>query len=80
MPRYFLHIKDRKSLVRDPEGQDFADLVTAKQEAAAAARELMSEDLLTGAPLGLHREMIIEDEQGVTLASLSFTEALPAED
>ena len=63
-----------------PDGEELDDLGAAKGEAAAAARALMSEGLRAGAPLGLHREMIIEDEHGVPVASVSFAEALPAED
>jgi hypothetical protein len=40
----------------------------------------MSEGLPSGAPLGLHREMIIVDEHGATVGYVSFAEALPAED
>jgi hypothetical protein len=60
--------------------QEFGDLAAAKEEAAAVARDLMSEGLRSGAPPGLHREMIIEDAHGATVASVSFAEALPAED
>lgn len=80
MPRYFLHVKNRLCLVRDPDGEELDDLAAAKEEAAAAARDLMAEGLRGGAPLGLHREMILEDELGVTVASVAFAEALPTEE
>jgi len=53
--------------------------VAAREEAAAVARDLMSDGLRAGAPLGLHREILIEDEQGTKLATLSFRQALPPE-
>ena len=79
MPRYFLHVKDRSSLLEDPDGQEFADVAAAKEEAAASARDLMAECLRAGSPLGLHREVIIEDERGASVASVAFAEALPPE-
>jgi hypothetical protein len=79
MVRYFLHIKDREDVLRDPEGQELVDLAAAKTEAAAVARDLMAECLRAGAPLGLHRQMLIADTQDVPVASVSFAEALPPE-
>jgi hypothetical protein len=80
MARYFLHVKDRSNVVQDPDGQELDDLAAAKEEAAAAARELMAEALRAGEPLGLHREMHIEDDHGLTVASIPFSEAPLPED
>ena len=77
MPRYFLHVNGRSGLLADPDGQECADLADARQEAIEAARDLMAECLRAGQPLGLHSEMIIADEQGATLATVSFHEAVP---
>jgi hypothetical protein len=77
MPRYFLHVRDGSDLHQDPDGQEFDDLASAKQEAIEAAREVMAECLRCGRPLGLGRAMIIADENGVTVAEVSFETAVP---
>lgn len=79
MPHYFLHVKDRSGLLLDPEGEQLDDLAAAQQEAAAAARDLMAECLRNGEPLGVHREVIITDNNGDTVATVSFSTALPME-
>lgn len=79
MPRYFLHVKDGSGLTHDPEGEELGDLAAAQQEAAAAARDLMAECLRKGEPLGVHREVVIDDQSGDMVATVSFASALPAE-
>ena len=79
MQRFFLHVQDRSNLILDPDGGLFDSLESAVKEARAAALELMAEALLAGEPLGLHRLVIVDDETGVTVASLSFVDALPKE-
>jgi hypothetical protein len=78
LPALFLARKGR--LLQDPDGQELADLAAARQEAAAAARDLMAESLRAGRPLGLDRAMVVADENGGHVAEVSFEAALPAED
>jgi hypothetical protein len=77
MSRFFLHIRDRSTLIEDPEGADFTDLPAAIEEAAASARDLMAENLKAAQPLGLDRAMVISDEQGRNVATVSFRAAIP---
>jgi hypothetical protein len=77
MSRYFFHVQNGSDVLQDPDGQEFSDLAVAKEEAAAAARDLMSECLRVGEPLGLHRKIVIEDEQGLTVASVTFPRLCP---
>jgi hypothetical protein len=80
MPRYFLHVKTGPDLLRDPDGQEFDDLTAARQEAIEAARDLMAECLRSGRPLNLGREMVLADENGDVVATVTFRAALPVDD
>jgi len=79
MPRYFLHIQDGADLLHDPDGQQFANLEAAQDEAMHVARELMADSLRAGRPLGLARAIVIADENGIVLAEVTFKSALPPE-
>lgn len=49
MPRYFFYFRDEDgNLQEDPEGQEFADLAGAEENAMAAAKEILAEELLRG--------------------------------
>ena len=45
---YFFNLVKERTQIDDPEGSEFADLETAKQEAGEAARELAREELRNG--------------------------------
>jgi hypothetical protein len=77
MPRFFLHISERSKLIADPEGADFPDLSAAIREATASARDLMAENLKAGEPLSLDRAIVICDEEGENVATVSFRAAIP---
>jgi hypothetical protein len=79
MPRYFLHVQDGSDVLEDFFGEVFDDLAAAEREAAAAARDLMAEALRWDKPLGLQKQMLINDEAGRTLSTVSFRAALPDE-
>ena len=66
MQRYFLHITNGASRLDDPEGAEFGDIAEAKAEAIQSARELISQCVLTGLPIGLHRLFEIADAEGRT--------------
>jgi len=53
------------------------DPAAAEREAAAAACELMAEALRWGKPLGLQKQMLINDEADRTVSTVPFTAALP---
>jgi CheY-like chemotaxis protein len=79
MQHYFLHIRNGDTRVVDPDGGDFADLASAKAEAIESARELISQCVLNGRPLGLHRVFEIVDRNGQMLAAVPFSEAIAAD-
>jgi hypothetical protein len=79
MSHYFFHIQDGSNVLEDPDGQECNNLADAQSEAIASARELMAEDLRAGKPLGLHRAIVIANENGAVLTEVSFQAALPSE-
>jgi len=80
MPLYYLHIKEGAELLLDPEGANFRNLDTARTEAIQSARELISQAVLTGSPLRMHRAFQIDDAHGRTLLSVPFTDAIHSGD
>jgi hypothetical protein len=48
MTLYYLHRRSRSDFIRDLEGAEFADIAEAREEAVAAARQLMGQTLLKG--------------------------------
>jgi|SRR5215475_4709144 len=74
--RFFFHIRDGATLIRDPEGQCFEDLGSAKAEAILDARELMSLSIVKSARIGLERRIEIADEEGRTILMVPFFEAV----
>ena len=76
MPRYFLHVRNRSELLKDPDGQEFASVAAAEQEALQVARELMAECLLSGQPLEKERVMVVQDAAGNTVVVVPFERAL----
>jgi len=75
MRRYFLHVRDGASLITDDQGMELPDLGAARQQALAAAREIISQAVLKGEPLD-GRVFEIADEAGTVLLLVPFSEAL----
>ncbi len=76
MHQYFLHIRNGDARHDDLDGGYFADLASAKVEAVEGAREIISECVLSGLPMGLHRVFEIVDGNGQILATVPFSEAI----
>jgi hypothetical protein len=75
MPRYFFHIYERGQALLDSEGSELESIDAAREEAIAAARELMSTDVLSGlAPDG--RRFVVTDERDVVVFDLPFEQAI----
>ena len=76
MSRFYLHQQIANGLIEDPDGTEAVDLTAAKHEAIMAARQLLSNAILTGvAPLGTAFQ--ITDEAGHMLLKVPFRDALP---
>jgi hypothetical protein len=75
MPLFFLNVRDGASLIRDPEGSEFADLETARAEALAAARDVLGDELKND-QVQDNRQYEITDEAGQVLATIPLMDAL----
>jgi hypothetical protein len=64
--RYHFNIRDAAGLIRDEEGDDFANLEAARAEARASVQDLVADDLRCGSPVP-ERHIEIADERGVVL-------------
>jgi hypothetical protein len=76
MPQYFFNIEDGKGEVtKDREGNDLPDLDAVREEATAAARQIMSDRILVG-DSAAGRKFIITDEAGSVLLEFAFQDAI----
>ena len=75
MPRYYFHIKEEATTIRDNDGMELEELEAVRNEATQAAREMMSEDVREGyAPNG--RTFVVTDERGQTVLMFPFKDAI----
>ncbi|MBZ9739737.1 MULTISPECIES: DUF6894 family protein [unclassified Mesorhizobium] len=76
MPRYFFHVRNQQGdLKEDPEGQEFADLASVEQDAMAAAKEILAEELLRGKSVLTKAAFEIVDENNALVLRFPFSEA-----
>jgi len=73
MPRFFFNIKNDIDVI-DPEGQELDNLAAARQQAIAYARDLAAEAVRQG-EVDLKHSIIISDEDGDELLTVTFAEA-----
>jgi len=78
MPRFFFNLRNEIS-VDDKEGQDLPDSDRAREVAVHHARGIMSEDVKDGR-LVLRDEIDVVDEQGETILTLPFRDAIDIEE
>jgi hypothetical protein len=71
MARLFLNLREDGQLLKDDEGQDFADSADAKKEAEAALHEMAGEDIKHARPLKV-RKIEIADDRGNVLATVEL--------
>jgi hypothetical protein len=76
MPRYFFHIKDKANTIRDEEGTELQDLDAVREEAKESARQIMTDKLLLG-QLADDEVFVVTDEQGETVLTFAFKDAVP---
>jgi hypothetical protein len=78
MPRYYLHIRDRDRLIKDPEGVELPSIVRAQAEAEEAARELLAEKVRVGDIVD-GQEFEIHDAWGNRMLTVPFRSVLKLE-
>jgi hypothetical protein len=73
MPRFFINVRSGNMLVEDPEGYNLPNLEAARDEALAAAREIMADGLKSE---GLSCEQLeIHNDAGQLLTTVSVRDA-----
>jgi hypothetical protein len=70
--RYFIHVITANERIRDPEGAEFVNLATAREEACQSARDLMADELRAGRPLPLAWRVQITNAEERVVFSLKF--------
>jgi hypothetical protein len=64
----------------DPDGSNHSDLDAARTEAIDGARQIISQAVLSGSPLGMQRSFQIDNADGETLLNVPFTDAINSGD
>ena len=75
MPRFYMHVCNGNGFVEDEEGRELPDAETARNEAIAAARDVMANDL-RGGELDISSFIEVEDENKKLLFIVQFTDAV----
>jgi hypothetical protein len=75
MPRYFLHLRDGRGEILDPEGADYNTHEDLESAVLKGARELIAADVLDG-EVKLDQRIDAEDVVGQIIHSLHFSEAV----
>jgi hypothetical protein len=78
MGRFYLSVLTGGHVIPDREGEEFENLTDARQEAEAALRELVAEDIASAAPLQ-PRSIAIHDGDGHLLAIVRLSATLEIE-
>ena len=71
MSIFYFHVRDGGFAVEDPNGAELPDLATARDKAATAIRQAVSEPASAGRDLS-RRRFEITDEVGRLLATVAF--------
>ena len=81
MPRYFFNIRHRPGpagLAVDEEGDELADVASAREHALSAARSMIAQDRLTMVRDWMVCSFEITDEQGRHVLTIPFSDTMPA--
>jgi uncharacterized protein DUF6894 len=76
MKRFYFHLCWREQVLTDQDGADFADLSAARHEALLAARQILSDAIMSGKE-EIPERLVIADGQGRTLEVLPLSIVLP---
>jgi hypothetical protein len=76
MGRFYFHIRSGGRVIIDQEGSDFPDADAARQEALAAARQILAEAIKSGREYA-PEDFIIADSEGRELEIVPFATVLP---
>jgi hypothetical protein len=76
MPQFYFNVRKGDALLEDPEGVEFISVAAARDEAIAAAREIMSEQIGRGEFLEPNSCFEITNHRGHLVLTVSFDEGL----
>src|SRR5262245_62057687 len=77
--RYFIHIVTDQERLIDPDGGQFTDLASARDEATQSARALIAEELRCGRPVPFAWRAQVADGEGNVLLTLPFAQLVFSE-
>ena len=83
MPRFFFNVRYRPGpagLAVDPEGEEFADLNAARENALFQAREMIARDRHTFIRDWMDCSFEIMDEAGQPVLTIPFSDTVPESD
>ncbi len=75
MPRWYLHVHDGERAFLDLEGSELRDIVAAREEALATAREMLRDGFRAGKDRSAWRFEIC-DEDGTPVLMVPFSDAI----
>jgi hypothetical protein len=73
--RYFFHLSDGESRLIDPQGTEIDDPAQLPAQALREARAIIAHDVQEGR-IDLNQKLTIEDEHGMVVHELKFTDAV----
>jgi hypothetical protein len=76
MTRFYFHMRTGERVDRDTDGAEMPNLEAARAEALQSAREILAE-AIKAAKSDLLDCLVIADEEGQELATVSLKDALP---
>ena len=76
MSRFYFHIRVGDQVVRDQEGSDLPDPAAAREEALAAARQILADAIRSGSE-ATPEAFVIADSEGRELETVPFAMVLP---
>jgi hypothetical protein len=76
MSRFYFHIRLGDEIVIDQEGSDLPDPVAAREEALAAARQILADAIRSGNE-ATPEAFVIADGEGSELETVPFAMVLP---
>jgi len=76
MPRFFIHVRHGDALSEDPEGSELPNFEAARDEAWAAARELVADQLRENK--FSNGQLEVWDDAGRKLTTVPFDAVIPS--
>jgi hypothetical protein len=75
MPRFFFHLVNATGHVRDEEGEEFPDIVAARENAVAGIRSIVSDECKAGR-VDLRGRIEVARASGEVVQAVEFADAV----